>query len=464
MQEKLSQINIITFGCRLNALESEIIRKYAVTAGLEKFNNIFIFNTCAVTAEAERQVAQSVRKYKRNYPDSIIILAGCSANASSDKYINMNEVDFVIGNKEKVSLKTYQDIYTLLKNGYGNAIKKSKTFLSNLKNTTFSTIDDLDLTVENFTDRTRAFIQIQQGCKNRCTFCIVSILRGNSVSFPIEKIFDQVKTVVKNGYKEIILTGVDIASYGDKIMNSLPLAKLLKEISMKFPTIKRIRLSSLDPAYNYNELINLARYNTKIMPHFHLSLQHASDKILRLMGRRHTRKQALDLCKNIRKKIGNHTAIGADVITGFPNETEEDFKLLLKFIKQAKITHLHTFVYSPRPNTFAYDHMVDNVPKNVAKLRAKILRKAAKNNMKHLMRISEKRYQYVLLEHNGQSGYTENYIKCNIINPKETHVKNYSNMNEIRIEELSENDIVKVKIIKNRIVNEKQEIYGIAVK
>lgn len=457
MQENNFQINLITFGCRLNTLESELIRKYATIAKLNKSTNVFIFNTCAVTKEAERQVAQSVRKYKKNNPDSIIILTGCSANASKEKYFNMPEIDFVIGNKEKCLQETYNNIKNILfDENCCNKKIDNKIFVGRVENS----IKDnglLDYSVNNFTDRTRAFIQIQQGCQNRCTFCIIPYLRGNSISFTKQQIFQQIKTVVDNGYKEIVITGIDIASYGDKRLDATPLADLLIDIIKSFPEIERIRLSSLDPAYNYDKLLNLAKDSKKILPHFHLSLQHASNNVLRLMGRRHTREQALKLCKKIKKKIGKHVAIGADIITGFPNESENDFKSLIKFIKQAKITHLHTFVYSPRPKTFAFDHFVDNVPKQIAKQRARIIRNIAKNNMRQLMRISEKKIQYVLLENNGTTGYTENYIKCNVHN-KEVN-KNQNN----DITELKPNNIVKVKINKKRIIDN-QELDGVVIK
>ncbi len=264
-----NQINIMTFGCRLNTLESEVIRRRAGLSELQKFGCIFIFNTCAVTAEAERQIGQAVRKCRRENPDAIIIVTGCSANASAQKYSDMQEVDFVIGNKEKSLQGTYDSLVKILQDCDGENTEDARknyrrVFVEDLKNSAINLSDDMDFAVGNFEGRTRAFIQIQQGCRNRCAFCIVPNLRGNSVSFSRDAIFSQVESVVKNGYKEIVLTGVDIASYGSKSLSANPLADLICDILHKFPDIKRVRLSSLDPACNYDDLIALAKIDKRL--------------------------------------------------------------------------------------------------------------------------------------------------------------------------------------------------------
>ncbi len=421
----MHNLKIITFGCRLNTLESELIKKNARLSNLSESRDVFIFNTCAVTAEAERQIGQSIRKYRKDNPDAIFIVCGCSANASYNKYNDMDYVDFVLGNKEKTNIQFYKKIKEDIMNG-----EKNKVYVQDLKNNKIDLESDYsDFEIQNFEGRTRAFIQIQQGCRNNCSFCIVPNLRGRSVSLSKEQIFNQIKSVVENGYKEIVLTGVDIASYNADSLSIKPLTDLVKDILKEFKQIKRIRFSSLDPACDYTDLIQLAKHNKKIMPHFHFSLQHASDDVLRNMRRRHTGKQFLNLCYKIKEQLGNHVAIGADVITGFPNETETDFKILLKTIKKARVSHIHTFVYSPRPGTFAGDNMKDNVDKQIAKTRAKTLRKIADKNLKHLLKISVGKIKQVLIEGDGKHGYTENYIKCNITD-----------------EVFNENDIVNVKI------------------
>jgi threonylcarbamoyladenosine tRNA methylthiotransferase MtaB len=343
---------IITFGCRLNSYESEVIKNLTNQAGLK---NTIIFNTCAVTSEAERQARQSIRKLKKQNPEAKIIVTGCGAQINPDQFLDMQEVDRVIGNDEKMRIETYlnNDSEKL----FVNDIMSIKETASHL--------------VTGFEGKARAFVQIQNGCNHRCTFCTIPFGRGNSRSTPIKDIIEQVEILLDAEYNEIVLTGVDITDYGYDLQNPIGLGQLCKTLLKTLPKLKRLRLSSLDSVEMDDDLWDVIGNEERLMPHLHLSLQAADDMILKRMKRRHLRNDGLYFCKKA-KKLRPDVVFGADIIAGFPTETDEMFENTRRFIEEADLTFLHVFPYSKRPNTPAAK--MPQVKKDIIKKRAAILR------------------------------------------------------------------------------------------
>ena len=312
----MNDIKIVTFGCRLNIFESEIIRKYAEDSGLK---NTVIIHTCAVTNEAERQAKQQIHKIVKENPKKKIILTGCSAQNSWKTYKDEKKIFAILGNKEKLIPDYYKKLSKLpTKNTpyifVGEVLKNPPQMIE---------IDAKDKLFK-FDGKTKAFVQIQQGCNNRCAYCIVPLVRGKSQSFSEKSILNQCRTFLKEGYQEIILTGVDISAYGTDTKDK-SLFGLVKKILDTFPKLKRLRLSSLDPAKSYDQILGLMKLDRRLMPHFHLSIQSGDDKVLSDMRRRHNRDVLITLCKKIHK-ISKNIAIGADVIVGFPGETDKEFE------------------------------------------------------------------------------------------------------------------------------------------
>ncbi len=349
---------IINFGCRLNIYEGEIIRE-----NLQKLNidNIVVINTCAVTQEAERQAKQAIRKIRREDSSIRIIVTGCAAQVNSAVFAQMPEVDLVLGNEEKLHYQNYC------------FDKGNKILVQDIMS-----VKKIVPHLLNKFDKTRAFIQIQNGCNNRCSFCIIPYARGNSRSIPLENIFTQIKHLVLNGYKEIILTGVNITSYGNDLPEKPTLGQLIKRLLNLIPELSRIRLSSIDIAEIDEDLFSLLSYEKKLMPHLHLSLQSGDDVILKRMNRRHTRKQAIDFCHKLRF-LRPEIAFGADIIAGFPTESEEMFLNTIKLIQEAKLQYLHIFPYSYRELTPA--SKMPQVDASIIKNRAKILREIGKEEL-----------------------------------------------------------------------------------
>ena len=359
----MNSIKIITFGCRLNIFESEIIKKRIENAGM---NNIIVIHSCAITKEAERQAKQQLNKVIKNYPNYKIIFTGCSAQNSFNNYLENSNLFAILGNREKLNQQYYNDLSILPKNNkpyiYVGDILSSPPEMINIEKN-----DNLF----EFDRKTKAFVQIQQGCNNRCSFCIVPFIRGKNQSFSVNSILNQCRGFLKKGYKEIILTGVDISAYGTDTKN-YSLFTIVKKILDTFPKLDRLRLSSLDPAKSYDQILDILKYDNRLMPHFHLSIQAGDDKVLKDMRRRHNSKDILLLCNRIHK-ISKNIAIGADIIVGFPGETDEEFNNTYNLIKKCNITHLHVFPYSVRPNTKAA-LMPNQVPIEIKKERAKRLR------------------------------------------------------------------------------------------
>lgn len=338
-------VEVVTFGCRINSFESEVLK--------EKFkdsDNLIIVNTCAVTGEAERQCRQAVRKLRKEHPDAKIVVTGCAAQVNPQKFAEMPEVDLIVGNKEKAEIEKYL-----------NSEINEKTIVGDI----FS-YDDYDkYLITGFEGRQRAFVQIQQGCNHRCTYCIVPFARGNNRSVPEEDIIRQIKTLLANGFKEICLTGVDACSYQPSFSG------LVKHILEQIPELPSLQFGSLDPAAIDDEFIALVGQYKNIYPHFHLSVQSGDNLILKRMRRRHTREDVINLCNKIRA-LRPEATFGADFICGFPTETEEAFNNTCKLVDEAGIDKLHVFPYSERKGTPAA--LMPQVEMEERRRRAKILR------------------------------------------------------------------------------------------
>jgi threonylcarbamoyladenosine tRNA methylthiotransferase MtaB len=328
--------DVVTFGCRLNAYESEVMRNEAAKAGL---SDAIIINTCAVTAEAERQARQAIRKKRREHPDAKIIVTGCAAQIDPAKFSAMPEVDHVLGNAEKMKAESYAALIA------DAPPRLQITDIMELREAAGHLIDD-------FAGHARAFIEVQQGCDHRCTFCIIPYGRGNSRSLPMGDIVNQTKRLVANGYNEIVLSGVDITSYGPDLPGKPKLGQLVRRLLANVPDLPRLRLSSIDVAEIEadDDLMELIAHEPRLMPHLHLSLQAGDDMILKRMKRRHSRAQAVEFCAKARE-LRPDMAFGADLIAGFPTETDEMFENSLKLVEDCDLAYLHVFPFSARSKT-----------------------------------------------------------------------------------------------------------------
>jgi threonylcarbamoyladenosine tRNA methylthiotransferase MtaB len=329
----VSAPEIITFGCRLNTLESEVIRRNAVAAGLD---DAVIVNTCAVTGEAVRQARQAIRRARRDRPEAKIIVTGCAAQTDPAAFAGMPEVDRVLGNEEKLRPQGFDF-------GIGQTERVQVNDIMSVRETAGHLVNGID-------GRTRAFVQVQNGCDHRCTFCIIPYGRGNSRSVPMGAVVEQVKLLVDSGYQEVVVTGVDITSYGADLPGAPGLGDLCAKILKAVPQLPRLRLSSIDSVEVDPVLMELIAGEPRLMPHLHLSLQAGDDMILKRMKRRHSRQQSIEFCEAVRAQRPD-VVFGADIIAGFPTETEAMFANTLACIDAAGITFLHVFPYSARPGT-----------------------------------------------------------------------------------------------------------------
>ncbi len=331
-------VDVVTFGCRLNAAESEVIRREAERAGL---SDTVVVNTCAVTAEAVRQARQTIRALRRDRPHAKIVVTGCAAQTEPQTFAAMAETDRVLGNTEKLSGQAWAQ--TRIDFGVADAPKAVVNDIMAVKETAPHLI-------EGFVGRARAFVQVQNGCDHRCTFCIIPYGRGNSRSVPMGAVVADAQRLVANGYGEIVLTGVDITSYGADLPGAPKLGALIKQILKHVPELKRLRLSSIDSIEADRDLIDAFATDGRLMPHLHLSLQAGDDLILKRMKRRHLRKDAIAFCDRLRR-LRPDIVFGADMIAGFPTETEDMFTNSLDLVEACGLTHLHVFPFSPRPGT-----------------------------------------------------------------------------------------------------------------
>ena len=419
---KNNHTKIINLGCRLNIYEGEIIKSFVKNAELSDYT---IINSCSVTEEAEKKVHYEIRKSKRNFPNKKIIVTGCAAQIDPQKFSKIENVDFVIGNNEKMNPKTWLALKS------ADRIQVKNIFnVQNIQNNI----------IQKFEGKSRAFVEIQQGCDHRCTFCIIPFGRGNNRSVPVGVISERIKTLVANGYNEVVLTGVDITDYGKDLPSNPNLFQLVKRILNLIPELKQLRLSSLDCAEITDDFWPLLE-DKRLMPHFHLSLQSGNDLILKRMKRRHNQKNVIDFCKKVRL-IRKDVVFGADIIAGFPTETEQMFQDTIKIIKNCNLTHLHIFPYSIRKNTPAA--LMPQVPKNIIKKRASILRDIGNEQM----------HKYLKSQIGNSAMMLVEQVKENFAYGKSQH------FTRMKIK----NNFKEGKIIKCMITNVNQDVlYGYAV-
>jgi threonylcarbamoyladenosine tRNA methylthiotransferase MtaB len=366
-----------TFGCRLNTFESEIMRGHATKAGLD---GAIIFNTCAVTAEATRQARQAIRRARKDNPDADIIVTGCAAQTESEVFAAMPEVTRVLGNEEKLVASSW------LKGS--NRPRVDVSDIMQVKETRPPMIDQL-------TARTRAFLQVQTGCDHRCTFCIIPFGRGNSRSVPIVDAVEQVKRLVNGGHNEVVLSGVDLTSWGGDLEGAPKLSLLLTRILKDVPDLKRLRLSSIDSIEADAALIDILAGETRVMPHLHLSLQSGDNMILKRMKRRHAREDSIAFCAELKSRRKD-MVFGADLIAGFPTETDEMFENSLKLVDECDLTYLHVFPYSSRPGTPAA--RMPMLGQDVVKRRAALLRAKGEQRLQNFLSAQVGSVQPVLVE------------------------------------------------------------------
>ncbi len=390
--KKISEPQIKTFGCRLNFYESEVMRSHAKKAGLD---DAIIFNTCAVTKEAERQARQAIRRARRENPDARIIVTGCAAQIDPDKYGSMAEVDQVIGNDLKLKSESW-----------GAEAQEAKILVNDI----MSVKETAGHLIEGIEDKSRAFLQVQNGCDHRCTFCIIPYGRGNSRSVPMGVIAEQVRSLVQQGYNEVVFTGVDVTSYGADLPSKPSLGQMIRRVLALVPELPRVRLSSLDPKEIDEDMWRLIAEEPRFMPHLHLSLQAGDDMILKRMKRRHLRQDVIEVCKRARD-LRPDIAFGADIIAGFPTESEEMFQNSLGIVEECDISYLHVFPYSEREGTPAA-----RIPNSVAvperKERAARLRELGDKQLQSLLQRNIGKEMSVLVEKGG-IGRAENFLGVN---------------------------------------------------
>ena len=413
-EKSKDSIELMTFGCRLNIYESEVMKTHAREAGLE---NTIIVNTCAVTSEAERSARQAIRRARKENPEAKIIVTGCAAQVHPEKFSEMKEVDRIIGNDLKLKAESWglekQDRVEV------NDIMAVKETASHL--------------ISGFDDHARAFVQVQNGCDHRCTFCIIPYGRGNSRSVPIGEIVDQIKTLVKQGYHEVVLTGVDVTSYGADLPGQPALGQMIRRLLALVPELKRVRLSSLDPVEIDDDLWGLIEKEPRLMPHLHMSLQAGDDMILKRMKRRHLRADAIEMARRA-KELRPDIVFGADIIAGFPTETDEMFENSLDIIKACELTYLHVFPYSPRPGTPAAKMPQDNASKR--KERAARLRALGKEQEQALFERHIGTVAEIVTEKNNM-GRTQHFIPVYLVDEIQP-----GSLVKVRLTGLNENGMI----------------------
>ena len=377
---------IVTFGCRLNVYESEVMRAHAKDAGLQ---DAVIFNTCAVTKEAERQARQAIRRARRDNPNAKIIVTGCSAQIDPQTYAQMGEVDQVIGNDLKLKAEAW------------GCQSEEPVRVNDI----MSVQETASHLLQGFEGHSRAFLQVQNGCDHRCTFCIIPYGRGNSRSVPIGVIVDQVRVLVGQGYKEVVLTGVDVTSYGADLPGKPRFGQMVRRLLALVPELPRLRLSSLDPVEIDEDLWRLIAEEPRLMPHLHLSLQAGDDMILKRMKRRHLRQDVIDVCRKARE-LRPDMVFGADIIAGFPTETDEMFENTLRIVEDCDLTFLHVFPYSEREGTPAAK--MPQVDHAVRKKRAAALRDLGQKQL-HLFLNSNINKTHQVIVEKDNIGRSENF-------------------------------------------------------
>ncbi|PJI85932.1 threonylcarbamoyladenosine tRNA methylthiotransferase MtaB [Yoonia maricola] len=381
-------------GCRLNAYETEAMKDLATAAGVD---NAIVVNTCAVTSEAVRKARQDIRKLRRDHPDAKLIVTGCAAQTEPDTFANMDEVDVVLGNTEKMNPATWASMAPDL---IGQTEPVQVDDIMSVTETAGHLID-------GFGTRSRAYVQVQNGCDHRCTFCIIPYGRGNSRSVPAGVVVDQIKRLVDTGYNEVVLTGVDLTSWGADLPATPKLGDLVMRILKLVPDLPRLRISSIDSIEVDENLLCAIATEPRLMPHLHLSLQHGDDMILKRMKRRHLRDDAIAFCKEARKLRPDMT-YGADIIAGFPTETDTMFANSLALVQECDLTWLHVFPYSPRPGTPAA--RMPQVNGKLIKERAAALRAVGANQVDQHLKAQTGKTHHILME-NARMGRTEQFTE-----------------------------------------------------
>ncbi len=378
----MSHIELVTFGCRLNAYESEAIRARAHEAGLA---DAVIVNTCAVTAEAVRQSRQAIRRARRTKPGAKIIVTGCAAQTEPQSFTKMPEVDLVLGNREKLEAASYADF------GVAQAERVRVNDIMSVKQTAAQLIDSFD-------GRARAFLQVQNGCDHRCTFCIIPFGRGPARSVPVGSVVEEARRLVDAGFPEIVLTGVDLTAYGADLPGAPALGSLVRKLLKLVPELKRLRLSSIDSIEADEALMRAIAEEERLMPHFHLSVQSGDDMILKRMKRRHARHDTLKFCADVRR-LRPEAAFGADLIAGFPTETDAMFESTLALIDEADLCYVHAFPFSPRNGTPAA--RMPQLPRPLVKDRAAQLRAKGQRQLSRRLNALVGSEQELLVEKDG---------------------------------------------------------------
>ena len=388
----MSGVDVITFGCRLNTYESEIIKAEAGTAGL---NNALVFNTCGVTSEAVRQARQAIRRARRENPETRIIVTGCAAQTEAAAFADMPEVDMVLGNEEKLTAASYRKLPDF---GVAATEKLRVNDIMSVRATAPQMVKLID-------GHVRAFIQVQNGCDHRCTFCIIPYGRGNSRSVPMGAVVEQARMLAGSGYREIVLTGVDATSYGADLPGAPSLGQLAKTILKHVPEIRRLRLSSIDSVEADDHLWDLIADEPRFMPHLHLSLQHGDNLILKRMKRRHAREDAIEFIARART-LRPQMSFSADIIAGFPTEDEAMFANSERLVEECGLSSLHVFPFSPRPGTPAA--RMPQLDRGLVKQRAARLRAVGERLLQAHLDAMVGSVQTLLVENSGMA-HTENF-------------------------------------------------------
>ena len=385
--------HVETFGCRLNIWESEVVRDQAGNAGL---NNAIIFNTCAVTAEAERQARQAIRRARRDNPDAQIVVTGCAAQIAPDSWSSMAEVDHVIGNHDKLSQAAWMSVAEGCEAIIVSDVMAVREMATHM--------------MDGFHAHTRGFLQIQQGCDHRCTFCIIPYGRGNNRSAGLTQIIDAAQLLVDGGGVEVVLTGVDITSWGSDLPGRPRLGDLVQALLSRVSGLQRLRLSSIDPAEPDARLMAVLGDDDRLMPHLHLSAQHGDDLVLKQMKRRHLARDVIRFCDEARRRRPD-IVFGADIIAGFPTETEDAHNATRQMIRRAGITYLHVFPFSPRTGTPAA--RMRQIDGDTIRRRARELREDGTIRMQQFLDNAVGSLDQMLVE-GGNSGHGRNYAKMRL--------------------------------------------------
>ena len=385
--------HVETFGCRLNIWESEVVRDHAGNAGL---NNAIIFNTCAVTAEAERQARQAIRRARRDNPDAQIVVTGCAAQIAPDSWSSMAEVDHVIGNHDKLSQAAWMSVAEGCEAIIVSDVMAVREMATHM--------------MDGFHAHTRGFLQIQQGCDHRCTFCIIPYGRGNNRSAGLTQIIDAAQLLVDGGSVEVVLTGVDITSWGSDLPGRPRLGDLVQALLSRVSGLQRLRLSSIDPAEPDARLMAVLGDDDRLMPHLHLSAQHGDDLVLKQMKRRHLARDVIRFCDEARRRRPD-IVFGADIIAGFPTETEDAHNATRQMIRRAGITYLHVFPFSPRTGTPAA--RMRQIDGDTIRRRARELREDGTIRMQQFLDNAVGSLDQMLVE-GGNSGHGRNYTKMRL--------------------------------------------------